>query len=92
MDVRDLIRELLEFDMDMEVNFEIGDDEVSDFELTHAGYKRQYLHFKLNVKGEELVDSDDLQALKDRVEDLESQNKELEEVNEILQRKVDEHE
>ncbi len=79
MDVRDLIRELLEHDMDMEVNFEIGDDEVSDFELAPAGYRRQYLHFKLDLKGEELVDSDELQALKDRVEELESKNKELEE-------------
>ena len=57
MNVRDLIKELVEFDMDMEVEFEVGDDEVSDFELGEVGIHHRYVHFKLNVKGEELIDS-----------------------------------
>jgi hypothetical protein len=92
MDVRTLITELLEFDMDMEVEFAVGGDEISDFELTHAGYKRQYLHFKLDTNGEELIDTDVLQGLRDGFENLEDRVKELEEERDSLQNQIDEHE
>jgi len=89
MDVRELIKELLEHDIDLEVEFEVGDDEISDFEIEVVGIHNRYLHFKLNVKGQELIESEDLEELKDRVEHLEGRVKDLEEENNSLQQRID---
>lgn len=84
MKVKELIIELMEYEMDSNVEITIEDNDIEDFTLSEYSYSHnsRYLRFEIEVKGMTLVDDDDLEELKekaDSVNDLESRIRELEE-------------
>lgn len=95
MRVRDLITELLDYDMEREVQIVIegkGNDEVfEDFNVEEEKYS-VYAALNLTVKTNKfsVVDADDYERLQDEKEDLENSVKYLEEQLESAEERIDE--
>lgn len=75
MEVRDLIVELLEFDLDAEVELYIDSEEESenfDFKLEASQRSvRKYLSLEVNLDGYVMVDKRDYEDMKQKIENLE---------------------
>ncbi|MEK5331979.1 hypothetical protein [Lysinibacillus sp. FSL W8-0992] len=75
MNVRDLIANLLDYDMDAQVEIRIeskeNDDSISDFEIQEEKYTVQkYLNLTVSVRDQVLVNANDYNDLKDAKEEL----------------------
>lgn len=79
MDVRELIIELLECDLDAEASLQIVTDEglydTDEFEIDEAGVLNSpgYVNLSFEAKYMSLVNTEYLQELKDQIEELEGQ-------------------
>lgn len=77
MNVRDLITNLLEYDMDAQVEIQIeskeNTEQVSDFDFEESRYTVQkYLILTVDLKDSVIVDESDYNNLKDKKDELES--------------------
>lgn len=88
--VKELIKELLEYNMDSEVELILDDEEFHEFEVMKADWIfNSSIQFRIDHKGMKLIDGDDLEELKDSVEHLEGRVKDLEEERDSLQQRLD---
>ena len=82
MNVKELIQELIEYDMDSQVEVVVGDDEISEFDVDGTGaYLNKYLRITVDAKGKTLIDDKELEEMEDKIEsigDFENRIKELE--------------
>lgn len=70
--VKELIKELLEYNMDSEVELILDDEEFNEFEVMKADYIfNSNIQFRINHKGMKLIDEKELENLNKRIEDLE---------------------
>lgn len=77
MNVRDLIANLLDYDMDAQVEIRIESkedtDDVSNFDFEESGYTgNRYLNITVDMKNSIIVDADDYNDLKDKKDELEN--------------------
>lgn len=84
MDGKDLIIELMDFDLDAVVEVTINSSEEDDdfeFELEESSWgSNKYLSLKVDLKDYVLVDKNTYEELKEKVDGLESEVEELREM------------
>lgn len=82
MIVRNLIIELLEYEMDQEVEIEIVTDEnnetISDFVIEEHGYSKRWVNIAVKPDGYVLVNEKDYETLKEEKSDLEDKIEQFE--------------
>jgi ABC-type phosphate transport system auxiliary subunit len=69
---RELIKELLEYDMDSDVTFVIGEEELDDFSIQEKNhmFSTPDLQLVIETNGQELIDKGALEDLKTDVESI----------------------
>ena len=95
MNVRDLITELLNYDMDAQVEIRIeskeNTDSISDFEFQEEHYTgHKYLNLTVEVRGQVLVDESDFNDLKVEKEELANTMEDLQSKLEDAEQRIDE--
>lgn len=82
MIVKDLIIELLEYEMDQEVEIQVVTDEetetISDFVIEENGYSKRWVNIAVKPDGYVLVEEKVYETLKDEKSDLEDKVEQLE--------------
>lgn len=93
MRVKDLIQELMEYDMDLQVEIVVDEHELDDFKLDEIGIHHKYLHITVDTNDRKLIDERDLDEMQekiDSIDDFKNRIKELEDEVDELEKQINE--